>query len=298
MGGESWPAPAKINLFLHVLGRRADGYHDLQTLFQFLELSDEIAFSPNREGRIRRIGEDPGWPDDRDLAVRAARLLRETAGVRRGVDIAISKRIPAGSGLGGGSSDAATTLVALDRLWDLGFGIERLAELGRRLGADVPVFVRGQAAWAEGVGDRLHPVLLEEPRYALLVPPCRVSTAEIFSSPALTRHRAPVKMSDFISDGWPENARGPSIRSLLERSVNDCEAVTRKRYPQVEGAMERLVRFGRPRMTGTGGAVFVPLADADAEEGKNLLLRLPAGWRGFVCRGVNRSPLVARAGGE
>ena len=298
MGEGRWPAPAKINLFLHVLGRRADGYHDLQTLFQFLDLCDELAFTLNREGRIRRVGTDVAWSEDQDLAVRAARLLRETAGVRRGVDIAISKRIPAGSGLGGGSSDAATTLVALDRLWDLGIGIERLAELGRRLGADVPVFVRGRAAWAEGVGDRLHPVLLEEPRYALLVPPCRVSTAEIFSALTLTRHRAPLKMSDFISDGWPENARGPSIRSLLERSVNDCEAVTRKRYPQVEGAMERLVRFGRPRMTGTGGAVFVPLAGEDAEEGESLLPRLPAGWRGFVCRGVNRSPLIARAGGE
>ena len=296
MDEESWPAPAKINLFLHVLGRRADGYHDLQTLFQFLDLRDEIAFSPNREGRVRRVGEDPGWAEDRDLAVRAARLLRETAGVRRGVDIAISKRIPAGSGLGGGSSDAATTLVALDRLWDLGIGIERLADLGGRLGADVPVFVRGRAAWAEGIGDRLYPVLLEEPRYALLVPPCRVSTAEIFSALALTRNRAPLRMSALISNGRPENVRRPSIRSLLERSSNDCEAVTRKRYPQVEGAMQRLARFGRPRMTGTGGAVFVPLADA--EEGEDLLRRLQAGWRGFVCRGVNRSPLIARAGGE
>ena len=298
MPERSWPAPAKINLFLHVLGRRSDGYHDLQTLFQFLDVGDEIAFTANREGRVRRMGEDHEWPDDRDLAVRAARLLRETAKVRQGVDIAITKRVPAGSGLGGGSSDAATTLVALDRLWRLGLGVERLALLGRRLGADVPVFVHGRAAWAEGVGDRLHPVLLEEPRYAVVVPPCRVSTAEIFSAPALTRNRAPLKMSDFISDGRPGNIRAPSIRSLLERSVNDCETVTRKRYPQVERALEHLVRFGKPRMTGTGGAVFVPIADADTEEGENLLLRLPAGWRGFVCRGVNRSPLIDRAGGE
>ena len=298
MGGGNWPAPAKINLFLHVLGRRADGFHELQTLFQFLDLGDLLTFTLNREGRIRRIGGDPGWPEDRDLAIRAARLLREAAGVREGVDIAIVKRIPAGSGLGGGSSDAATTLVALDRLWKLRFGVDRLAELGKRLGADVPVFVHGRAAWAEGIGDRLHPVVLEEPRYAVVVPPCQVSTAKIFSAPALTRNRAPLKMSNCMFDGRPESAQAPSIQSLLESSVNDCEAVTRKRYPQVGRALERLVRFGNPRMTGTGGAVFVPLAEADTEEGERLLLKLPAGWRGFVCRGVNRSPLIARAGRE
>ena len=233
MSRGSWPAPAKINLFLHVLGRRADGYHDLQTLFQFLDLCDELTFAPNREGRIRRVGSDVDWPEDRDLAVRAARLLREAAHARQGVDIAIRKRIPPGGGLGGGSSDAATTLVALDRLWDLRVGVERLAELGRQLGADVPVFVRGRAAWAEGVGERLVPVLLEEPHYVVVTPPCRVSTAEIFHARALTRNRAPLKMSDFPFGGRPENADAPSIPALLEGSANDCEEVTRRRYPMV-----------------------------------------------------------------
>ena len=294
MSNGSWPAPAKINLFLHVLGRRADGYHDLQTLFQFLDLCDELTFTPNREGRIRRTGSEVDWPEDRDLAVRAARLLREAAHPRPGVDIAIRKRIPPGSGLGGGSSDAATTLVALDRLWNLRVGVERLAELGRQLGADVPVFVRGRAAWAEGVGERLRPVLLEEPHYLVVTPPCRVSTAEIFHATALTRNRAPLKMSDFsFGGGRAESAHVPSIPALLEGSANDCEEVTRKRYPLVGRALERLSRFGRPRMTGTGGSVFMALADE--EEGERLLVDLPPRWQGFVCRGLNRSPLITRA---
>ena len=293
MSRGSWPAPAKINLFLHVLGRRADGYHDLQTLFQFLDLCDELTFAPNREGRIRRVGSDVDWPEDRDLAVRAARLLREAAHARQGVDIAIRKRIPPGGGLGGGSSDAATTLVALDRLWDLRVGVERLAELGRQLGADVPVFVRGRAAWAEGVGERLVPVLLEEPHYVVVTPPCRVSTAEIFHARALTRNRAPLKMSDFPFGGRPENADAPSIPALLEGSANDCEEVTRRRYPMVGRALEFLSRFGRPRMTGTGGSVFMPLANKG--EGERFLMELPPRWQGFVCRGLNRSPLITRA---
>ena len=293
MAPGSWPAPAKINLFLHVLRRRADGYHDLQTLFQFLDLCDELTFVPNRTGRIRRVRSDLDLPAERDLAVRAARLLRESAGVRSGVDIAVAKRIPPGSGLGGGSSDAATTLVALDRLWGLRSGTDRLAELGRRLGADVPVFVRGRAAWAEGIGERLRPVVLEQPCYVVIVPPCQVSTAEIFSAPSLTRDRAPLKMPDFLFGGRPESAHVPSILALLEGSVNDCEAVTRKRHPLVGEALERFARFGVARMTGTGGSLFMPLADV--EEGEKLLLDLPASWQGFVCRGLNRSPLIARA---
>ena len=217
----------------------------------------------------------------------------EVTATRQGVDIAIRKRIPPGSGLGGGSSDAATTLVALDRLWNLRVGVEGLAELGRRLGADVPVFVRGRAAWAEGVGERLRPVLLEEPHYLVVTPPCRVSTAEIFRATALTRNRAPLKMSDFSFDGRPESAHVPSILALLEGSANDCEEITRKRYPLVGRALERLSRFGRPRMTGTGGSVFMPLADE--EEGERLLMDLPPGWQGLISRGLNRSPLITRA---
>ena len=289
----SWPAPAKINLFLHVLGRRADGYHEIQTLFQFLDLCDRLAFTVTRDGRIRRVHSDLDLPEDRDLAVRAARLLREARGGPEGADIMVCKRIPAGGGLGGGSSDAATTLVALDRLWGLGLGLDRLAELGRRLGADVPVFVHGRAAWAEGVGERLRPVLLDQPHYLVLMPPCRVSTAEVFASSTLTRNRAPLKMADFLFGGQPEGGQARPIPALLEGSVNDCEAVTRRRYPPVGQALERLARFGGPRMTGTGAAVFMPLAGES--EGEKLLLDLPPGWRGFVCRGLNRSPLIARA---
>ena len=293
MSSRAWPAPAKINLFLRVLRRRPDGFHDLQTVFQFLDLCDELTFTPTRNGRVRRVESDLDWPEDCDLAVRAARLLRAAAGTPAGADIAIRKRIPAGSGLGGGSSDAATTLVALDRIWGLGLGVERLAGLGRRLGADVPVFVRGRAAWAEGTGDRLRPLRLDEPRYVLLVPPCRVSTAAVFASLSLTRDRAPLKIDDFLFGGRPPGNGAPPVTTLLEDGVNDCEVITRKRYPPVDEAFERLARFGRPRMTGTGGAVFLPLA-GDSEGGE-MVAHLPAGWRGYVCRGLNRSPLLARA---
>ena len=295
MRSRAWPAPAKINLFLHVLRRRPDGFHDLQTLFQFLDLCDELTFTPTRSGRIRRVRSDLDWPEDHDLAVRAARLLRDAAGVPAGADIRIRKRIPAGGGLGGGSSDAATTLVALDRIWGLHVGVDRLAAIGRRLGADVPVFVHGRAAWAEGIGERLWPLRLEQPFYALLVPPCRVSTAEVFSRLSLTPDRAPLRMRRFIYGGRTGGKRARPVTALLEDSVNDCEVITRARYPQVAEAFERLSRFGLPRMTGTGGAVFLPVASEP--EGRAALADLPSGWRGYLCRGRNRSPLLACAEG-
>jgi 4-diphosphocytidyl-2-C-methyl-D-erythritol kinase len=272
----AWPAPAKLNLFLHILGRRPDGYHELQTLFQFLEYGDALHFTLRRDGRIRRVSALPGVEEEHDLVVRAARLLQETAGGRLGADIRVEKRLPLGGGLGGGSSDAATTLVALDALWELGLGEDRIAALGLRLGADVPVFVRGRAAWAEGVGERLSPAEPEQPWYAVIDPGVRIPTAAVFADPELTRDSLPVTMSDFLSG----------------KCRNDCEALVLARYPAVAEAQRWLARSGRARMTGTGACVFA--AFATREQARAALERLPGRWRGFVARGANRSPLLAR----
>lgn len=269
-----WPAPAKLNLFLHITGRRADGYHTLQTVFQFLDVADRIRLRVTDAPDIRLLTPLPGVAPERDLSVRAARLLQAEAGVSRGVDIEIDKHLPLGGGLGGGSSDAATVLVALNRLWDCGVSVERLAELGLRLGADVPVFVRGRAAWAEGVGERLTPIAPPEPWYLVLVPPVTVSTAEIFSAPELTRHTPPITIADFLSGV----------------GGNDCEPVVRARYPVVAQHLDWLSRFGRARLTGTGACVFAAFAERAAAQ--QAQMQLPAGWRGFIARGCNRSPLL------
>lgn len=268
-----WPAPAKLNLFLHVTGRRPDGYHTLQTVFQFLDIADGIGLRVEPGGGVRLATPLPGVPAERDLTVRAARLLQAEAGTGLGATITVDKRLPLGGGLGGGSSDAATVLVVLNRLWGIGFSIDRLAELGLRLGADVPVFVRGQAAWAEGVGERLTPVTLPEPWYLVVVPDVTVSTAEIFSAPELTRQTPPITIADFLS-----GAGG-----------NDCEPVVRRRHPEVGRALDWLNRFAPARLTGTGACVFAPFADRDIAQ--QALAQLPAGWRALIARGRNRSPL-------
>lgn len=272
----AWPAPGKLNLFLHIVGRRPDGYHHLQTIFQFLDRCDTLCFEVRQDGLVRRIDPLPGVPEDHDLTVRAARLLQEAGGAKLGVDIRLEKRLPMGGGLGGGSSDAATTLVALNELWGLNLSVDRLAELGLRLGADVPVFVRGRAAWAEGVGERLVPVNLEEPWYVVIEPPVTVSTAAIFSASELTRNSRPVTISDFLSG--------------LCR--NDCEAVVFARYPEIAEAQRWLSAFGPARLTGTGACVFAPFATE--EQARAVLERLPAAWRGFVAKGLNHSPLLDR----
>jgi 4-diphosphocytidyl-2-C-methyl-D-erythritol kinase len=270
-----WPAPAKLNLFLHVTGRRDDGYHTLQTVFQFLDYGDRLYFEPRTDGAIRRFGGPPGISEDEDLCVRAARLLQETAGVRAGVDIYNEKRLPAGAGLGGGSSDAATTLRVLNRLWPAALEPASLATLGLRLGADVPVFLFGRAAWGEGVGERLTPVDPPRPWYLVLDPGVSVSTATIFADPDLTRNTPRMTIRDFLSGG----------------GHNDCEAVVRRRHPEVAAALDWLSRFAPARMTGTGACVFAPFpTQADAV---SVWRRLPAGWTGFVARGENRSPLHA-----
>jgi 4-diphosphocytidyl-2-C-methyl-D-erythritol kinase len=273
-----WPAPAKLNLFLHVTGRRDDGYHTLQTVFQFLDYADQLYFVPRADDTIRRFGGPPGVPAEADLCVRAARLLQQLAGIHRGVDIYIEKRLPAGAGLGGGSSDAATTLWVLNRLWSAGLEPAVLAELGLRLGADVPVFLFGQAAWAEGVGEVLTPVDPPQPWYLVVNPAISVSTAAVFSDPELTRNSPRMTIPDFVSGG----------------GRNDCEAIVRRRYPEVAAALDWLSRFSRACMTGTGACVFAAF-DTQAEA-RTVGGQLPAGWTGFVARGVNRSPLHAAEG--
>jgi len=275
--GSAWPAPAKLNLFLHVTGRRPDGYHELQTVFQFLDYGDRLWFEPDPGGAVTLQGGPPDLPAERNLVVRAARSLAAHTGCRLGVRIRLDKRLPAGGGLGGGSSDAATTLVALNCYWGLALGIDELAGLGLALGADVPVFVRGRAAWGEGVGERLRPVeVLEEPWYLVLHPAVTVSTAEIFSDPRLTRNAPRITIPDFLS-----GAGG-----------NSLEAVVTRRYPEVAQALEWLSRHQPARMTGSGACVFARFPDREAAAA--VMRQLPAPWTGFVARGRNRSPLLDR----
>jgi len=275
---DPWPAPAKLNLFLHVLGRRPDGYHDLQTAFQYIDLCDEISFEMRDHGRVVRVEGPAEIPEWEDLTVRAAqRLLKEqSTGRPMGVGIHLRKRIPLGSGLGGGSSDAATTLVALNALWGLGLSIDRLAYLGLDLGADVPVFIRGRASWAEGIGEELTPLDLPELTYVVIYPGCAVSTREIFQAPELTRNSAAITIRAFLeSDGR-----------------NDCEPVVRARYPQVAAALEWLGQYAPARLTGTGSCVFAAFGNFDRAQ--TLLSEVPSGWQGFLVQGRNRSPLLER----
>ncbi|AYF90158.1 4-(cytidine 5'-diphospho)-2-C-methyl-D-erythritol kinase [Pseudomonas sp. JS3066] len=267
------PAPAKLNLMLHILGRRADGYHELQTLFQFLDHGDELGFAPRDDGEIHLRTDVPGVPHDSNLIVRAARKLQAESGSRLGADMWLEKRLPMGGGIGGGSSDAATTLLALDRLWNLGWSEDRLAALGLTLGADVPVFVRGRAAFAEGVGEQLTPVELPEPWFLVAVPQVFVSTAEVFSDPELTRNSPPIK-----------------VRSLLEGGGrNDCQPVVEKRYPDVRNALILLNKFTSARLTGTGACVFGSFPNkGDADKVRR---QLPATLPSFVAQGRNISML-------
>ncbi|BCA30786.1 4-(cytidine 5'-diphospho)-2-C-methyl-D-erythritol kinase [Metapseudomonas otitidis] len=270
------PAPAKLNLMLHILGRRPDGYHELQTLFQFLDHGDELGFSLREDGAIHLRTEMPGVPHDSNLIVRAARSLQQASGTRLGADIWLDKRLPMGGGIGGGSSDAATTLLGLDHLWQTRLGEERLAELGLALGADVPVFVRGRAAFAEGVGERLQPVTLEEPWFLVAVPQVFVSTAEVFTDPELTRNSAPI-----------------NLRSLLEGgSRNDCQPVVEKRYPEVRNALMWLNKFTSARLTGTGACVFGSFPNRD--DADKVARQLPATLPSFVAKGSNISMLHRR----
>lgn len=272
-----WPAPAKINRFLHILGRRDDGYHLLQTVFQFVDYGDELTFDVRRDGQIRRLTALEGILPASDLTVKAALLLQQAAGTRQGVDIQLNKRLPIGGGLGGGSSDAATTLVALNALWNLDFSVDALATLGLQLGADVPVFVRGQAAWAEGVGEQLTPLELDEPWYVILAPSVSVATKDVFNAPELTRNSNPITIRDFLS--------GRAVSNV-------CEPVVCARYPAVAQALTWLSQFAPARMSGTGSCLFA--AFPSQASAADVLLRIPELWQGFVAQGKNLSPLLGK----
>ena len=269
-----WPAPAKLNLFLRITGRRPDGYHELQTVFRLLDWGDELRLRVREDGTIRRAGELPGVPAEDDITVRAARLLQAGAGVSQGADITIDKRIPMGGGLGGGSSDAATVLVALNHLWNAGLDEDALAELGRQLGADVPVFVRGRSAWAEGIGERLTPIDLPQRHYVVLDPREHVPTAALFQAPELTRNAPRATISSFVSGETAENAFEPVVRA---------------RHPRVDAALEWLGGFGRAKLSGSGGCVF--LETPSVVRALSIAARCPDAWNAQVAAGADRSML-------
>lgn len=266
------PAPAKLNLFLHITGRRADGYHELESVFQFLDISDHLHFTLTQDGQASLVSDLPDVPEQDNLIVRAARLLQRHAAKNAGVRIQLEKVLPMGGGLGGGSSDAATTLLALNYLWQLNLTREQLAALGLQLGADVPVFVHGFAAFARGVGEQLEPVSPAECFYLVVHPNVHISTAEIFRHPDLIRNTKPVSNTDV---DW-------------QLCRNDCEALVRSCYPPVAHALDWLLEYAPSRMTGTGACIFAPFNTKDAAE--QALADLPNGYRGFIAQGQNRSP--------
>lgn len=270
-----WPAPAKLNLFLHIIGRRADGYHLLQTAFQFLDYGDTLTIQVTDTQQITLSPLLPGVAEDDNLIIRAAKLLQKAASIQLGAHIHLDKKLPMGGGLGGGSSDAATTLVALNQQWCCQLSADELAALALQLGADVPVFVRGRAAWAEGIGEQLTPISPPEPWYLVVIPECQVSTGEIFSASELTRDCEPIKISGFLSG----------------EGSNVCEAVVKRRYPAVAEAFDWLAQYANPKMTGTGACVFASFETA--AKAQQIWQQLPATWQGFIAKGCNQSPLLA-----
>jgi 4-diphosphocytidyl-2-C-methyl-D-erythritol kinase len=272
------PAPAKLNLMLHITGRRADGYHLLQTVFQFIDLSDWLEFKLAADGRIQRQQSTTPVAAEDDIVLAAANLLQTRFGVNQGVSIRLDKRIPIGGGLGGGSSDAACCLLALNRLWKLDLSLSQLAEIGLELGADVPVFVHGRAAWASGVGEVLEAIDIEEPIYLVIDPQVEVSTAQIFAAQELTRNCDPITIRAFL--------RG------MGRNV--CEPVVRNQHPQVGKALDWLNQFGRARMSGTGSCVF---AEIDSlRQAEIVKSQVPEPWAGYVDAAMNISPLHQQLG--
>ncbi|WP_461516793.1 4-(cytidine 5'-diphospho)-2-C-methyl-D-erythritol kinase [Porticoccus sp.] len=270
----SLPAPAKLNLFLHITGRRPDGYHNLQTLFQLLDYGDRLDFEINASGAIEVAPALMDVPPEDNLIYQAATLLQQTTGCTLGANIHLHKRLPMGGGLGGGSSDAATTLFALNSLWRLQLSRKQLMTIGQQLGADVPVFIFGHSAWAEGVGEQLSAVTIPAEWYLVLAPDAQISTAKIFNHQGLTRNTHPIK-----------------IRAFLERGGrNDCQTVVEALYPQVKKARLWLAQFAEARLTGTGACLFARFAsEADA---RSVLEQMPAPWQGFVAKGINESPLL------
>ena len=274
---EAWPAPAKLNLFLHVTGRRADGYHSLQTAFRLIDLADTLRFAPRADGEVILRRPLPGVPPDRDLCIRAAALLKHATGHSGGVEIDLEKRIPMGGGLGGGSSDAATTLVVLNHLWKLRLTRAELQGLAVKLGADVPVFVFGENAFAEGIGEQLSPLTLPPAWYLVLVPPVEVPTAAVFAAPELTRDAKPIRITAFF-DGLKQRA----LR-------NDLEPVVSKRYHEVARHLAWLRQHGEARMSGSGACVYAEFSTESAARAAHA--QLPQAMCGFVAHGLERHPL-------
>jgi 4-diphosphocytidyl-2-C-methyl-D-erythritol kinase len=272
----SLPAPAKLNLFLHITGRREDGYHNLQTVFQLLDRGDELAFTLREDGEIHLSPAIEGVAHEDNLIVKAARALQQASGTSLGADIVLDKRLPMGGGIGGGSSNAATTLLGLNALWNCGLTQDQLADIGVALGADVPVFVRGKTAWAEGVGEVLQPIDIPEKWYLVATPNCHVSTAEIFSHKDLTRDTSAIRVAAFLEQG----------------GRNDCQPLVQKLYPAVGEALDWLGQFGHAQMTGTGASVF---AAFDSEAAATAVLQqLPENIEGFVAKGVDNSPALSK----
>ena len=267
---KKWFAPAKLNLFLHVLGRREDGYHNLQTLYQLLDFGDSVEINVRNDNLIFRI-DNSDLPDN-DLSVRAARLLQNITHTSYGAEITLKKKIPIGAGLGGGSSNAATTLLALNNLWNTGLSLNQLSDIGRELGADIPFFIGGHSAWGEGIGDILTPVILPKRYYCLIWPKISVSTQRIFSEPELTRNTPPIRIPSSFEEIWG----------------NDLESVVRKKVPEVDKCLDWLGQFGRSQMTGSGSAVFVVVPDVAS--GQSILERLPASYQGLLAQGINKNP--------
>ncbi len=280
MLSSAWPAPAKLNLFLHITGRREDGYHFLQTVFQFIQLEDEIDFTILESDTVQRSSVMSGVDAEDDLVVRAARMLKEKTGCQLGVDINVKKRIPEGGGLGGGSSDAATTLVALNELWGCGLSTKELADMGLSLGADVPIFIHAHAAWAEGVGEDITSMEPDESWYLVIHPGCSVATETIFNAHDLTRNTSTITIRDFLERG----------------GVNDCESVVRKHYSEVAKALDWLAEYAPAKLTGTGACLFAPFSDE--QEAIAVKEQLPDVWQGYVVKGINRSPLLERLAAE
>jgi len=274
--GEKWPAPAKLNLMLKIVGRRADGYHLLQTVFQMTDLCDWLCFHPVSDGRISLRTPIKGVPEQDDLTVRAAKLLKDYSGCRQGVSIELEKNLPMGGGLGGGSSDAATTLVVLNKLWHIDISVDELMSLALQLGADVPVFVYGHTAWGEGVGEKLQAMTLPETWLIIIKPDCEVNTKQIFSAEGLTRDSKPVKMADFL-DG---------------DCVNDCTQVVSALYPPVKNALLALSKYADARLTGTGACVFAQFANEVAAQ--EAYAALNGQWMVYLAKSCNKSPLYKK----
>lgn len=280
--GPDHPAPAKLNLFLHVVGRRRDGYHLLQSVFTLIDLHDRLRFAVRGDGVVRRMNDVPGVAADQDLVVRAALLLKEASGTALGADLEVDKHIPIGGGLGGGSSDAATTLLVLNRAWKTGFDREALAEIGAGLGADVPFFIFGRSAWAEGIGDRLSPVEIAPRWYVVLVPPVQVPTPLAYGAPELTRNTEPLKIEDFSAQSRELGAGS--------RFHNDLEPVVVARFLEVREHLAWLRKHGDARMTGSGSCVFA--AFDDRESAQRVIDALPGTMKGIIAQGMEHHPLL------